>query len=80
MIHLCLTYDYELFFGKSYCSEKEVLIEPTEKLLGMYDEHNIKVTLFADVCSIMRYEELKIGDFSGLAKQQLKDAVNSVYR
>lgn len=76
MIHLCLTYDYELFFGKSFCSEKEVLIEPTEKLLGMYDKHNIKVTLFADVCSIMRYEELKIGDFSGLAKQQLKDAVN----
>jgi hypothetical protein len=72
--------DYELFLGKNFLSEKEVLIDPTEMLLSGCQEDGIPMTLFADVASVWRYRTLKIqSDYPRLFEEQLLKAINSIH-
>lgn len=54
---ILLTFDYELYFGKNYLTENEVLFEPTKKLLDIAKKHNIKLVFFIDICSLFAYEK-----------------------
>lgn len=56
MLHIAITFDYELFLGKNYIPEENVLFEPTWKLANMLDEEHVKGTFFADVCSVFQHE------------------------
>jgi hypothetical protein len=72
--------DYELFLGQNFLPEKEVLIDPTEKLLSGCQEDDIPVTLFADVASVWRYRSLKIkSDYPRLFDEQLLKAIHSIH-
>ena len=75
MIYLCPTYDYELFLGGSSYTEKEVLIDQTDILLDIYEKREAKLTLFADVWSLIKYRELGQHEFPNLADNQMKDAL-----
>ena len=57
MLHLCLTFDYELFFAHTDFSEQDVLFKPTERILDLLDEYDIKATFYADTASCIRYAE-----------------------
>ncbi len=52
MTYLCITFDYELFFGENYGTYDEVLFDPTYKLIDTLEEKGVCATFFADVCSI----------------------------
>ena len=74
-IYILYSADYELFLGGNYCDENEVLINPTNDLLNLFDNLNIPLTLFADVLSFLRYREQKLFGFPENAENQLKDAI-----
>jgi len=74
-IYILYSADYELFLGGNYIDEKEVLIEPTDRLLDFSDTLGIPITFFADVFSILRYREAGISPFPDDAENQLKDAI-----
>ena len=63
MLHLCLTFDYELFFAHTDFSEQDVLFKPTERILDLLDEYDIKATFYADTASCIRYAEFGLNDF-----------------
>jgi len=75
MIYILYSADYELFFGKNFVPESEVLIRPTGELLGTCDELGIRTTLFVDTCCLKRYRELGLTGFPDLAEDQIRAAV-----
>ena len=74
-IYILYSADYELFLGGNYCTETEVLINPTNNLLNTFDDLKIPVTLFADIFSILRYKENNLFTFPDAAEEQLRDAI-----
>lgn len=72
MLNVCLTFDYELFFGENNASEEEILFNPTQKLLDIFSDEEITSTFFADICSYIRHNELGIQKYSDLFREQLK--------
>lgn len=73
MLYLLLTYDYELFFNKSYATEKEVLIEPTYDIANVLAKMGVPATFFVDTPSILKYQEL------GLVKYPQQVAIQIQY-
>ncbi len=60
-MELCITFDYELFFGDNYGSYDDILFEPTYELINALEKNGISATFFADVCSIpiaKKYDQL----------------------
>jgi hypothetical protein len=57
MIKIFLTFDYELYFGENFLLEKEVLFEPTDKILEIAQKNNIKLVFFIDIMSIYAYKK-----------------------
>lgn len=52
MMYLSITFDYELFFGKNFCSYDEILFQPTYELIEALRSKGVSATFFTDVCSI----------------------------
>jgi hypothetical protein len=75
MINLMCTADYELFFSKNDNPE-DILIHPTDRLLKIFSKYQLPITLFADVCCMIRLKEL--GDkFVEKMEEQLISALKS---
>lgn len=77
MLYICLSFDHELFLGENFGTEKEILIDTTEKLLQILNKHQVSGTFFTDICSIIRYLELGIEEFPKLMNDQLKLLIKS---
>jgi len=76
-IYLLFSSDYELYFGENFLSEREVLIDPTQRILEAFEEEKIPMTLFADVASVWRYHSLKVeSDYILLFEEQLRRAIH----
>jgi hypothetical protein len=76
-IYLLFSSDYELYFGENFFSEREVLIDPTQRILEAFEEEGIPMTLFADVASVWRYHSLKVeSDYILLFEEQLRRAIH----
>ena len=76
-VYFLFSSDYELYFGENYLSEREVLIEPTQRILEAFEEEGIPMTLFADVASVWRYQSLKVkSDYISLFEEQLRRAIH----
>lgn len=71
MLNICFTFDYEIFFGKNYGTEEEILFEPTNKLLDMLKKQNISATFFIDTCAITQYQKYGITKYVNDTKKQL---------
>lgn len=56
MLNVILTFDYEIFFGRNNASEKEILFDPTYRIIEALDKYGVKGCFFADVCSIEAYK------------------------
>jgi hypothetical protein len=76
MIYILYSADYEIFLGKNYLSEREVLLRPTSDLLATCREIGIHTTLFVDTCCMRRYRQLGLHDFPESAEEQIREAVS----
>ncbi|NBI71926.1 hypothetical protein D3Z50_12800 [Clostridiaceae bacterium] len=74
MLKLCITFDYELFFGTMQASEEEILIQPAKRYLDMLNEKRVKGTFFADASALIRYRKEGMNHFPDLAERQLAGA------
>lgn len=52
MLNICITFDYELFFGENNGTYEEILFHPTYELTEMLQKQEVSATFFADVCSV----------------------------
>jgi peptidoglycan/xylan/chitin deacetylase (PgdA/CDA1 family) len=51
---VCLTFDYELFFGEKSGSVDMCLLQPTNRLLEMFEKHQVQATFFADASYLLK--------------------------
>lgn len=75
VLYLCFTADYELFFGKNNLSEREVMIQPTTRLIQVLESCGAPLTLFVDVLCIMKYRQEGLWHFVHESEGQIIDAV-----
>lgn len=75
MLYIAVTADYELFSGKNYFSEEEILIKPTYELFRVAKQNGVPVTLMADVCSVWKYREYGLMEYPTKFEEQLVYAI-----
>lgn len=74
MLNVVLTFDYEIFFGRNDASEKEILFDPTDRIVDLLDEYGVKGCFFADVCSIQAYQrECPASDYPQRFRAQMQE-------
>ena len=54
MLNICLTFDYEFFFGENNKNDEEILYFPTDNLLKVLEEESVSASFFIDVCAYER--------------------------
>ena len=74
MINICISFDYELFFGKNYYNEEITLFQPTDRILELLDKEQVKGTFFADVCSVTQNKKYEKYEYVSCFEQQVKKA------
>lgn len=77
MKKIFLTFDYELFFGKSGTPEQCLLV-PTEKILTVLGRQNIKATFFVDILYYLRLLDYN-GATQEIAQRIREQLVKIVY-
>lgn len=77
MLCISLTADYELFFGKNFQNEDEILINPTYMLLHIAKNNRVPVTLMADILSVWKYREYGLENYAQEVENQLKYAIKN---
>lgn len=56
MLRLIFTLDYEIHGNGEGCPQ-ELMVEPTDRLLRLFDEHGAHLTIMADVAEILKFKE-----------------------
>ena len=56
MLRVIFTLDYEIHGNGEGCP-RELIIEPTDRLLRLFDEYGAKLTIMADVAEILKFKE-----------------------
>jgi len=56
--HLLFTFDYELFLGERSGNVIDSVIEPTQHILNLLEEYNIKAIFFVDTTWLIKLKEL----------------------
>ena len=54
---LLFTFDYELFLGERSGHVEDCMIEPTEKLINVFDKYGVKAIFFVDTTYLWRLKE-----------------------
>lgn len=72
MLRVCLTFDYELFFGENYFSNSEILFSPTKELIDGIYEKGVSATFFVDVCSIFQHDKYNKDEYISNFTEQIK--------
>lgn len=74
-INLIFTFDYELPMGSCRSYQKGIF-EPSEALLNVARDQNIKIVLFADICSAIVFKEWDYKGYYLPFANQLKEAIS----
>jgi hypothetical protein len=79
MLNVIFTLDYEIH-GNGDGSPRELMVEPTARLLDLFDHHGAKLTIMADVAEILKFrdyrEQFGRDDYQyGPIVEQLRDAI-----
>lgn len=79
MLDVVFTSDYEIH-GNGEGSPRELMLEPTDRMLALFERYGAKLTVLADVCEILRFRrhlaETGVDDFDyEEIAAQLRDAV-----
>jgi glycosyltransferase involved in cell wall biosynthesis/peptidoglycan/xylan/chitin deacetylase (PgdA/CDA1 family) len=56
--HLLFTFDYELFLGERSGNVLDSVINPTQEILNLLEEYNIKAIFFVDTTWLIKLKEL----------------------
>jgi len=56
VVTVIFTLDYEIHGNGEGCSY-ELMVEPTDRLLRLFSQHNAKLTIMADVAEILKFKE-----------------------
>lgn len=72
MLYLSITFDYELFMGENYTDERQVLIEPTDRICSRLSDAGVSGVFFADICSAMQYRKMGENEFPAMMDEQLR--------
>lgn len=75
MLYICPTFDYELYLGGSSLREIDVLVRPMEQIEDLFSKWDSHFSLFADTCSLLKYQEEGLCEFTIAAEEQLKRVV-----
>ncbi|MBK6854921.1 MAG: hypothetical protein IPG93_25940 [Burkholderiales bacterium] len=59
MVHIVFTLDYEIHGNGEGCP-RQLMIEPTSRLLRLLDDHGAKLTIMADVAEILQFRQYKL--------------------
>lgn len=65
---LLLTFDYELFLGRSG-HVRQCLIEPTSRILKILSKYNATATFFVDALYLLRLKDVNKADYDVVEKQ-----------
>lgn len=81
MIKVLFTSDHEIH-GNGEGSPQELMVNPTKKILALFDQFGARLTIMADVAEILKYKEYfeKTGTdrfFYGEITEQLRNAVST---
>ena len=68
-MQILLTFDYELFFGKSSGTIENCMISPTKKLLQIAQKHKIPLCFFVDIGYYIKLKEFET-NFPDLSKDR----------
>lgn len=77
MLNILLTYDYELFFNRSFAPEEEVLINPSYNIASALSSEGVPATFFVDTPSVIAYKKLGFEEFPRLVKEQVLSLLKS---
>lgn len=69
------TLDYEVYHGRNFSDDAQVLFQPTERLIMRANEAGIPFTLFADVCSMAAYRSNGLHGAVVAFEKQLRESV-----
>lgn len=58
MLKAIFTLDYEIHGNGEGCPH-ELMVEPTRRMLDLFDQHGAKLTILADVAEILKFREYK---------------------
>lgn len=72
MLNICLTFDYELFLGKNFGTEEEILFAPTEQILKLLKSEKVSATFFVDICSVIQNEKLGRESYVNAFREQIQ--------
>lgn len=61
MLYILLTFDYELFFNRTYSTNEDILIKPTQDLMDIMSVNGVKGTFFVDTCMLKKFHETGYG-------------------
>ena len=75
MLNVCITFDYEIFFGKSKYSIEEVLIDPTNRILDILEKMNVKATFFVDAPMCIKFRNNGDYDIADKIDRQMIEMV-----
>ena len=73
MLNICITFDYELFFGENRGTYEEILFKPTRDLAEMLYKESVTATFFADICSIIQSEKYGQQEYVRGFTQQMQE-------
>jgi hypothetical protein len=76
-INLLITADYELYLGRSFLSDDEVLFRPTERMMEVCTRLKAPITFFADICSVWAHQNYGLDRYVQKFEKQLIGAVSS---
>lgn len=76
---ILFTFDYELFLGKSGSIEK-CLIEPTNELIKVFKNNNVRATFFIDTTFLQKLKELHLVREFNTIERQLQNLVENGHR
>lgn len=77
MLNILLTYDYELFFNKSFAFEEDVLINPTYEIAKALSKEGVPATFFVDTPSVIVYRNHGKDEFPLMVKEQVNYLLNT---
>jgi hypothetical protein len=58
MLNVIFTLDYEIHGNGEGCP-LELMVEPTHRMMALFDRHGAKLTIMADVAEILKFKEYK---------------------
>ena len=72
MLNIAITFDYELFLGRNLAESKDVLFEPTERIINLLNSYGVTSTFFADICSVFAHKKSGLKEYVDDFEAQLK--------